>query len=161
MQQSSSLSSISGSNLQPASTSISAPFSSFFYLLSPRRYHSSPSSAYALRQDSRTTTAITTMWVWEGARGEKDGVIMEEGEEKDKAQGEKLQFSLQRKENVHHIDVQITRRTSKTHNAVLEDLLTRHAAVVRTDAMLHFDQGEHTNRYSVTKATLSVPSTTQ
>jgi len=66
---------------------------------------------------------------------------MEEGEEKDKAQGEKLQFSLQRKENVHHIDVQITRRTSKTHNAVLEDLLTRHAAAVR---MLHFDQGVHT-----------------
>lgn len=66
-------------SLLPLSLSLpSTPFFLHFYLLSPRRYHSSPSSASALRRDSRTTTAITAMWVWEGARGEKDGVIREE-----------------------------------------------------------------------------------
>lgn len=54
-----------------------------------------------------------------------------------------MQFSLQHKEMVHQIDVPITRKTTKAQNAVLADLLTRHAVAVSTAAMLHFVQGEH------------------
>lgn len=49
-----------------------------------------------------------------------------------------MQFSLQHKENAHQIDVPITRKTSNVQNAVLADLLTRHAAAACTAAMLHF-----------------------
>lgn len=57
---------------------------------------------------------------------EKDRVIKEEGEgEIDKGEREELQFSLQRHEKNHQIDVAITRKTSKAQNALLADLLTR------------------------------------
>lgn len=65
----------------------------------------------------------------------------EKGEEKDKGEERNLQFSLQHKENVHQIDVAITRKTSKAQNAVLADLLTEHAAAASTAAVLHFVQG--------------------
>lgn len=67
-----------------------------------------------------------------------------------------MQFSLQHKEHVHQIDVPITRKTSKAQNAVLADLLTRHAAAVNTAAMLHFVHN-HTHRNSQIIATLSGP----
>lgn len=47
-------------------------------------------------------------------------------------------FPLQHEENVHQIDVPITRETSKSQTAVLADLLTLHATDVSTAAMLHF-----------------------
>lgn len=53
-------------------------------------------------------------------------MIREDGEEKTRG-GEKLQFSLQHEENVHQTDMPITRKTSKTQNALLAALLTRHA----------------------------------
>lgn len=60
-------------------------------------------------------------------RAEKNRVIREEGEETDRGSGEKLQFSLQHYKNVHQIDAPVTRKTSKARNAVLADLLSRHA----------------------------------
>lgn len=58
-------------------------------------------------------------------RDEKDGVIRQEGVEKDKRNCNLLCSTTKM---FIKIDVPITRKTSKAQNALLADLLSRHAA---------------------------------